>query len=283
MPIFPKCKGSSPIPLSSSLSSWLCGIRCAVLFRAAIRTSRPFPVSRKRALVFAPHQDDETFGCGGMIALKCRQGTPVAVVFLTDGNRSHIDKPEISLPDLPEIRRREALTALQVLGVTETAITFLSQPDFGLHTLATSEREELLEHLTGLMRGFQPEEVYVPHRHDRHPDHEETFKLAHTALERAGLNPDVWQYPIWLFWWKNWPFLQVKGRDMAHAYRLPLGLVHERKKRAIAAYQSQMPILPPGFLERFLSSQEVFFKVMSAAHAVEDEKASTGRNGVDKT
>ena len=267
MSIFPQCEGLS-------LSTWLCGIRCAALFCGAIGVSRPFPVSRKRALVFAPHQDDETFGCGGLIALKCRQDTPVAVVFLTDGRRSHGAEPKIPAIKLQEVRRQEALAALRILGVPETGITFLSQPDFGLRTLPPQPREELLERLTDLLREFQPEEVYVPHRHDRHPDHEEAFILARASLERTGLRPDIWQYPIWLFWWKNWPFLQVKARDLAHAYRLPLGVAHEQKKRAIAAYQSQMPILPRGFARRFLSSQEIFFKAAPIAQAAEDGKAS---------
>ncbi len=37
--------------------------------------------------MFSPHQDDEAFGCGGMIALKSEQGIPVVVVFLTDGHQ----------------------------------------------------------------------------------------------------------------------------------------------------------------------------------------------------
>ena len=39
----------------------------------------------KRVLVFAPHPDDETIGCGGSLALHAKAGDPVKVVILTDG------------------------------------------------------------------------------------------------------------------------------------------------------------------------------------------------------
>ncbi len=39
-------------------------------------------------LVFAPHQDDETLGCGGTIIKKNRLGAKVTIVFLTDGRKS---------------------------------------------------------------------------------------------------------------------------------------------------------------------------------------------------
>ena len=37
-------------------------------------------------LVFAPHPDDEVFGCGGAIALHAQAGHPVRVVLLTAGD-----------------------------------------------------------------------------------------------------------------------------------------------------------------------------------------------------
>ncbi len=47
--------------------------------------SKPISLSQKSAMIFSPHQDDETFGCGGLIALKREQQIPVVVVIITDG------------------------------------------------------------------------------------------------------------------------------------------------------------------------------------------------------
>ena len=40
-------------------------------------------------LVLAPHPDDESLGCGGLIAQACAAGIEVHVAILTDGSMSH--------------------------------------------------------------------------------------------------------------------------------------------------------------------------------------------------
>ena len=38
-----------------------------------------------RTLVFAPHADDEVFGCGGLLAYLAERGGAIRIVILTDG------------------------------------------------------------------------------------------------------------------------------------------------------------------------------------------------------
>jgi len=40
---------------------------------------------KKKIVVFAPHPDDETWGCGGTIAKKLREGYEILIVVMTDG------------------------------------------------------------------------------------------------------------------------------------------------------------------------------------------------------
>jgi LmbE family N-acetylglucosaminyl deacetylase len=42
-------------------------------------------LTEKSILVFAPHPDDETLGCGGTIANRVREGHEVEIFFMTDG------------------------------------------------------------------------------------------------------------------------------------------------------------------------------------------------------
>ena len=72
--------------------------------------------NHKSVMVFSPHQDDETLGCGGTIALKREHGIPVTVVFLTDGGQGFVDLDAHSQGKIIQTRKQEAVTALEVLG-----------------------------------------------------------------------------------------------------------------------------------------------------------------------
>jgi N-acetylglucosamine malate deacetylase 1 len=217
-----------------------------------------FMVNSKRALIFAPHQDDETLGCGGLIALKGRQNVPVEVIFLTDGSQSHT----AHVHPLHVLRRKqEAEMALAILGVSSAQTHFLDFNDGGLTHFSDEQRRHAVERLVKLVQDFAPEEVYVPHRQDRHPDHEATYALAIEALQLAGLGPQVivWQYPIWHFWDAP-PGFTLQQPELSGLHRLSITTVREQKQRAIAVYTSQPGVLPPGFLEQFIGDFELFFK-----------------------
>ena len=44
---------------------------------------------KKRIIVFAPHPDDETFGCGGVMAKRNSERYNVNIVVLTDGRHAY--------------------------------------------------------------------------------------------------------------------------------------------------------------------------------------------------
>ena len=75
-------------------------------------------------LVLAPHPDDETLGVGGLIAKLCREGVPVTIVAITDGEDAYPDTPHLG-----EIRILEQTEALRRLGVPERRIHRLHLPD----------------------------------------------------------------------------------------------------------------------------------------------------------
>src|SRR3972149_6748886 len=64
------------------------------------------------AIVFAPHPDDETLGCGGTIIKKKRAGAKIRIVFTTDGRHAQDLIPE---DEMKAIRVREAVTAACLL------------------------------------------------------------------------------------------------------------------------------------------------------------------------
>ncbi|MBW4596515.1 MAG: PIG-L family deacetylase [Brasilonema angustatum HA4187-MV1] len=234
-------------------------IHSQILFRwILLRGSEPTAFNNKSAMVFSPHQDDETFGCGGMIALKREHGIPVTVAFLTDGQGSHGPDSQIK-EKIIQIRKEEAIKALEILGVETSKIHFLEKPDGTLQDLQKEQREETIQQLAELIKCSQPEEIYVPHRKDCHKDHEATYELVKEAIAQVGIKVELLQYPIWLLW-RAPLFIMLKVQDIAVAYRLSIESVQDKKNRAIASYCSQLEGLPRGFVKRFLGSYEIFFK-----------------------
>ena len=99
------------------------------------------PQKADSIMVFAPHSDDETLACGGMLALAARNGARMRVVVLTngDGFRIAVGRAYGTLKVTPEKcvrfaykRQKETLRALSTLGVPSGRVTFLGYPDRGI-------------------------------------------------------------------------------------------------------------------------------------------------------
>lgn len=223
--------------------------------------------NQNSAMIFAPHQDDETFGCGGVIALKRKQEIPVSVVFLTDGRASHRSHPSLKPSELTKIRYQEAIKALDILGVKLSDIHFLNQPDSQLTQLSKEHRQQLIQKLVELLQNKCPQEVYVPYRQDANSDHEATYQLVREAIVYSKISIELIQYPIWCLWHPQ--KLDFKSPELSNVYRVPIKNVLQQKKQAMAVYKSQyLPLnnynqtpLPSGFLKRFSSNYEIFFKI----------------------
>jgi N-acetylglucosamine malate deacetylase 1 len=123
-----------------------------------------------RVLVVAPHPDDEVLGCGGAIARHTVQGDQVQVLVMTRG------APDIyPLDDEAEVRQ-EAQAAHAILGVSDTY--FL---DFPAPKLDTIPAHQLADAIATMIRHYQPQIVYLPHRGDIHLDHQKVYQATLVA------------------------------------------------------------------------------------------------------
>lgn len=216
--------------------------------------SKKLGIRQTSAIVVAPHQDDETFGCGGLIALKRKVKAEITVVFMTDGSAAAASSER----PLAQVRREEALSALSILGVEADRVHFLEYPDGCLNQLNQAEQQDLIKRLSDLLERCQPSEIYVPHSKDHHADHEATFQLVKAAICDRSLPVDLFQYVIWGFWHSP---IWTKLKDFSEPYSLNIWSVQPQKQAAIAAYHSQREALPSGFVEQFQRPFELFFKV----------------------
>jgi LmbE family N-acetylglucosaminyl deacetylase len=112
----------------------------------AASTGIPPIDSRTSLLVVAPHPDDETLCCAGVIRRVLAAGGHASIVWLTSGDGSELDSLFIErslrvnpgkMRDLAAKRMREAQAAAVILGVRRERQFFLGYPDGGLLTLLT--------------------------------------------------------------------------------------------------------------------------------------------------
>lgn len=242
------------------------------------------PQVARNALILAPHQDDETLGCGGTILLKRNAGTRVNVAFMTDGSTSH--RQFMAAAELCRRRRAEAIEACEVLGVTPDDLRFFDFPDgkLGHH------HDAAVAMVVALIDACRPREMFVPYQHDVTSDHEATFRIATEAIRKSGQQVQLYEYPIWI--WNRWPWVRLSaplgraglravmqacagGFGLSHLRRfrsgVQIGGAIDRKREALSRHRTQMTAVLPDvswptlggvsggdFLECFFQEYEVF-------------------------
>lgn len=195
-------------------------------------------------LILAPHPDDESLGCGGLIAALCRAGTPPAVLILTDGTGSHPGSRAYPPARLAALRKREARTAVGLLGLPPDRIGFAGQRDTAAPTSGPAF-EAAVSDIAELCRARGIGTLLAPWRHDPHCDHEAAHLQARAVAGSLGVRH--LSYPVW--GWtlpEDWPLpAGPAGIRLDIAADLPV------KLRAIQAHQSQYGSLitddPAGF------------------------------------
>jgi LmbE family N-acetylglucosaminyl deacetylase/ubiquinone/menaquinone biosynthesis C-methylase UbiE len=188
-------------------------------------------------LIIAPHQDDESLGCGGTIALATNAGIDVHVIFVTDGSLSHPSSNRYPRVKLVRLREKEAIKALLILGVKATNIHFMKLPDGNLPTSSNSEFGQYAESMSDLLKVISPCLVFMPWRRDPHSDHRATWQITMKALKSADLNPDIFEYFIWLF-----ERATAQDQPFEHEgqlYYVDISTTAKTKKSAILAHVSQ--------------------------------------------
>jgi len=175
-------------------------------------------------LVVAPHPDDETLCCAGVIQRVVHAGGRVSVLWITSGDASELDmllieKSVLSEParlrDLGVRRMQEARTAATRLGVPAVGLLFLGYPDRGLLSLLTEHRtipytsgftgaaavpypaalfpghpytgEGLERDFAAVLERVQPTLILAPSPRDSHPDHRAVGLLTAAVSARRGL------------------------------------------------------------------------------------------------
>lgn len=229
----------------------------ALLTAQLLRRAEPVPsVSLVPVVVVAPHEDDETFGCGGLIALKRQLGVPVTVAFVSDGGGGYQEGTKAP-QDIVATREKEAREATGILGVQAEQVLFLGFPDTRLSRLDTSDWQRLVSRLAQCFDEHAQLEVYVTHQRDLHPDHEASYRAVTEAVARSTSQVRLFEYPIWIRWMGKF-HRNLMWSDFPGLIKVPIASVHATKLRAIQAYVSQISLLGRAHLRCYEQVWEIF-------------------------
>lgn len=160
----------------------------------------------KKVLVIAPHQDDESIGCGGTLYRHTTQSDNIAeVIFLTYEN---------------EQRKKEAVMATKVLGINK--ITFFN---YKQETLP-KYKNDLIERFLRIFDEKKPEILFIPFIIDNHVDHITINQVLVGVSDIKKFDFLIYSYPVWFPVYPN--------------VLIDISSVWEKKKEAISCYRSQL-------------------------------------------
>lgn len=216
-------------------------------------------------VVVAPHPDDESLGCGGLIAEACARGIPVRLVVVSDGIGSHPNSRTHPPERLRDLRESETLAAVAHLGLTPDHVAFLRLPDRFVPSTGP-QAEAAAGAIAAAARDCDAGALFVTWEHDPHCDHAASAALARRARDLLG-EVRLYAYPVW--GWTLPPETETgaapRGARLNVTRHLPA------KAAAIAAHRSQTTDLiaddPEGFrlepamLARFAGGYEIFLDV----------------------
>ena len=166
-----------------------------------------------KILVIAPHADDESIGCGGLLAL---YGPQCDLLLLTDGRKGHTKSEYSDENKLVEIRKKEFTAVGRIAKVRN--IFFLNIEDGKM----AQKRAELMR-----INIKSYDYIFVPNRYESHLDHKVVYGIVNKMKKLQKAKANIYEYEVWT--------------PLRHpTWFLPITSVYEVKKRMIAQHISQL-------------------------------------------
>ena len=213
-------------------------------------------------IIVAPHPDDETFGCGGLINYLIKRKCKISIIFLTNGGKSLSEYAE---KEISFNRVNLSNHIVELLGVNLENVFRLHLMDGELPGEQDRNFESISNELARLINIIKPDLIVTSHFLDGWPtDHVSAFKLTRNAILKSNHKPHLWLCWIWI--WFNIKLWQLHRIDLKNTIRLNISQEFDLKQRAISKYlntlaQNGKPwigILPKALLSSFNLKFEMF-------------------------
>lgn len=178
---------------------------------------------QKCILAVVAHPDDETFGCGGTLAVHAKMGYNVGVMSLTCS---------------AEERRIELIEASNALGIDEPMI---------LNEETLPDEGRIIKRISEAIVSKRPEIVITHLPYDYHREHRLTVKLVKEAVEWAA-HTTTSQEP-----WRVGRLLLMEVNTLITTPHVILDITEtfDAKMEAIRLYYSQLEKFSDEYYQRF--------------------------------
>jgi N-acetylglucosamine malate deacetylase 1 len=211
------------------------------------------------ALVISAHPDDAESQMGGTLAKLSQKGQRVLLVDLTDGEPTEYAERGV--------RAQQADKAARMLGVERLSLD--------LQDRFVTDTAEARIQVARLIREHRPRWVYSTGEACVHPDHAAVVGLVRAAVFLARLgqwervpggellaDQDPWVVERLFF-----PHCKMEPPWSEFAFAVDVSNVYERKRQALAAYQSIFRAKDDRLLALYEAEDQYFGRLLGVAYA----------------
>jgi LmbE family N-acetylglucosaminyl deacetylase len=211
------------------------------------------------ALVIAAHPDDAETQMGGTLAKLSEKGQRILLVDLTDGEPTEFAEPGV--------RARQANEAARLLGVERLSL--------GLQDRLLTDMMETRLQVAQLIREHRPRFVYGTGEACVHPDHAAAVGLTRAAVFLARLGQ--WErvpggellagQEPWAVERLFFPHCKMEPPWGEFAFAVDVSAVYERKRQALAVYQSIFQVRGDRLLALYEAEDQYYGRMLGVAYA----------------
>ncbi len=214
---------------------------------------------RYDAVVIAAHPDDAEAQMGGTLAILSDKGQRVLLVDLTEGEPTEFAQAGI--------RAQQANEAARLLGVERLSL--------GLQDRFLTDTKETRLQLARLLREYKPRWVYSTGEACVHPDHAAIVGLTYAAVflarlgqwERVPGGEMLADQEPWVVERLFFPHCKMEPPWADFAFAVDVSKVYERKRQALAAYQSIFQAQGDHLLTLYEAEDRYYGRLLGVTHA----------------
>lgn len=198
-----------------------------------------------RTLIITPHFDDETIGCGGLIAsLAQNKDSKLKILVIATNTDTHNYSAGRVVTNTE--RYAECIEAIKALGVTDPYEVVNQLEGYEDGRLDLADRKSLVTAIDTVIREFRPTAVLFPYS-SHHQDHQAVYQASIAAL-RPTLSTNfiklkaAYEYPYITTSWNS------SMRSDSKIYYTLTPECMKKKEDALREYKSQLDRDPKDIL-----------------------------------